>query len=157
MADGGTGPVLAATIWDFHPETFCAHEYLLRRDYRNALREAAERMVQRASEMADDRGEVRLARLTGAQLIDGMFLMQQQGPLAKFGFNLLEDRNSRTEHRGLTDLMRGAVNALRNPLSHRHARQFTEQEAYEWLALISVLHRRLDDVRYIGPSQPPDY
>lgn len=155
MAATDPHPKFAATVWDLHPETHRAHEYLARHDYRGALRDASERLIQRASEMAEDEGEERLSRRTGTQLIDGMFLMEQNGPPSRFAFNSLRDRNSRTEHRGLAELMRGLVNAIRNPLSHLHDREITPQEAFEWLALTSVLHRRLDDVRYIGSSDPP--
>ena len=154
MADPIEHPLLVASLWDMHPETRCAFEYIQRRDYRNAVREAAERFVERASEMADAEGEVRLAARTGAALIDGMFLIRPNGSLPLFAFNDLNSRISRTEHRGLTDLARGVVSGARHPLSYRHPRVIRPKSAFWWLAAISLLHEYLDDVTYLGPKQP---
>ena len=80
MADPSEHPLLIISLWDLHPETWCAHEYIQRRDYRNAVREASERLVERAGEIAYAEGEIRLASRAGAGLIDGMFLMVPNGP-----------------------------------------------------------------------------
>ena len=156
MADPPEHPLLIISLWDLHPETWCAHEYIQRRDYRNAVREASERLVERAGEIAYAEGEIRLASRAGAGLIDGMFLMAQNGPPPLFAFNALNNRISRTEHRGLTDLARGIVNGARNPLSHRDPRTIRPLSAFEWLAASSLLHEHLDDVTYLGSAQPPE-
>ena len=84
MADPPEHPLLIISLWDLHPETWCAHEYIQRRDYRNAVREASERLVERAGEIAYAEGEIRLATISllHEHLDDVTYLGSAQPPEA---------------------------------------------------------------------------
>jgi uncharacterized protein (TIGR02391 family) len=63
-------------------------------------------------------------------------------------FNKLETCSERSEHLGLMNLLKGLFMAFRNPTAHEPKIYWpiNEQDALDLLSLISLLHRRLDEV-----------
>lgn len=51
-------------------------------------------------------------------------------------------------------LFMGAMQVLRNPTAHR-LDEYDLQEALEILCFLSILHRRLDQMRNASPASPP--
>ena len=90
----------------------------------------------------------------GAELAEAAFGLGKSGtpPLA---FNLLRNRNERSEHTGLHTLIKGIFGAFRNPTAHapRASWPMDEADALDLLQTISLLHRRLD-AAHVTPSAP---
>lgn len=83
---------------------------------------------------------------------DGSILVDEAFSKGKFAypllaFNKLETPTERSEHNGLTNLLKGLFGAFRNPTAHEpeHAWPITEKDALDLLTIASLLHRRLDD------------
>ena len=58
-----------------------------------------------------------------------------------------EGQSGRDEQEGLRFVFMGAVQGIRNPKGHALVKQDDPQRALEYLGLVSVLFRRLDDAR----------
>jgi uncharacterized protein (TIGR02391 family) len=56
-----------------------------------------------------------------------------------------DGQSGRDEQEGIRFLMMGLVQGIRNPKGHGLVRQDDPQRAVEYLALVSILFRRLDD------------
>jgi uncharacterized protein (TIGR02391 family) len=67
-------------------------------------------------------------------------------------FNSLTTDSERSEHKGLTNLMKGFFGTFRNPTAHapRIAWKITEQDALDMMTMASLLHRRLDEAVKTG-------
>ncbi len=119
-----------------HPEVlkYCRAE-LLEDNYFHAVFEAAKGLAQRIREMSGMHGD-------GAALVDQVFSIEQ--PL--LAFNALRTETERSEHKGFAALLKGCFAAVRNPLAHEPKILWQgEDDAADYLSLISLLHRKLDD------------
>lgn len=119
-----------------HPEVlkYCRAE-LLQDNYFHAVFEAAKGLAQRIREMSSTDGD-------GAALVDHVFSVER--PL--LAFNNLQTETHRSEHKGFAALLKGCFAAVRNPLAHEPKVLWQgEDDAADYLSLISLLHRKLDD------------
>jgi uncharacterized protein (TIGR02391 family) len=127
-----------------HPEVlkYCQAE-LMQDNYFHAVFEAVKGLAQRLREMSGAHGD-------GAGLVDQVFSVDR--PM--LAFNSLQTETERSEHKGFAALLKGAFSAVRNPLAHEPKILWQgEEDAADWLSLISLLHRKLDGcVRTTGPS-----
>ena len=101
MREPDPKPILFISIWELHPETRRAHSLLQAGEYSLALREVADRFIERCRELAKQADELEIARLHGGLMIRRMFEVEGQGGVPLFAFNAFESRNEQTEHRGL--------------------------------------------------------
>lgn len=125
-----------------HPEVikYCRAE-LMQDNYFHAVFEAVKGLAQRVREMSG-------ATADGTALIDAVFSVDR--PL--LAFNTLRTDTERSEHKGFAALLKGTFAAIRNPLAHEPKILWQgEEDAADWLSLISLLHRKLDGcVRALG-------
>lgn len=113
---------------------YCRAE-LLQDNYFHAVFEAVKGLAQRIRDMSGFDAE-------GAALIDGVFLVVQ--PL--LAVNTLQTELERSEQKGFAALLKGCFAAVRNPLAHEPKILWEgEDDAADYLTLISLLHRKLDD------------
>lgn len=121
---------------DIHPEVwkYCTAE-LMADDYFHAVLEAAKGLAYRIREMSGLDGD-------GAELVDRTF----GGDTPTLRFNSLRTKSEWSEHRGFAALLKGCFAAIRNPLAHEPRIHWEgEENAADFLSLISLLHRKLDD------------
>lgn len=119
-----------------HAEVFkyCRAE-LLQDNYSHAVFEAVKGLAQRIREMSGADGD-------GAALVDEVFSIER--PL--LAFNALRTETERSEHKGFAALVKGCFAAVRNPLAHEPKVLWQgEDDAADYMSLISLLHRKLDD------------
>jgi len=119
-----------------HPEVlkYCRTE-LLQDNYFHAVFEASKGLAQRIREASGIDAD-------GAALVDRVFLIEQ--PL--LAFNALQTETERSQHKGFAALLKGCFAAVRNPLAHEPKILWEgEDDAADYLSLISLLHRKLDD------------
>ena len=118
-----------------HPEVlrYCQAE-LLQDNYFHAVFEAAKGLAQRIRDRAKVDGD-------GASLVDRVFSVDR--PI--LAFNSLQTESERSEHKGFAALLKGCFGAIRNPLAHDPKILWEgEDDAADYLTLISLLHRKLD-------------
>jgi len=118
-----------------HPEVnkYCNTE-LMQENYFHAVFEAAKGLAQRIREMSG-------ANDDGAKLIDEVFSIEH--PL--LAINTLRTETEKSEHKGFAQLLKGCFAAVRNPLAHGPKILWDgEDDAADYLSLISLLHRKLD-------------
>ena len=140
----GKPPVLLA-ISELHAETELAHELFRSGHYRQAVREAAERFIARVKERALGAGAAEVARLDGSRLIARVFAGSGEVQPPILILDQRNDRLGRDNHEGYRALALGLTRALRNIYTHEVTEdQLDPNEALEWLAFISAMHRRLD-------------
>ena len=126
-----------------HDETRVAHD-LMRDGYSAlAVQEAAQRFINRVQELTERHD------LDGADLINHVF--SEERPL--LAFSARETMREKDEHRGYHRLAVGLVTAIRNVLTHEAGAEMDPVEAFEWLAFISAMQRRLDQVDRV--ARPP--
>lgn len=121
---------------NIHPEVwkYCTAE-LMADDYFHAVLEAAKGLAYRIREMSDSDGD-------GADLVDRTF----GGDSPTLRFNSLRTKSEWSEHKGFAALLKGCFAAIRNPLAHEPRIHWEgEENAADFLSLISLLHRKLDD------------
>lgn len=112
---------------------YCRPE-LMQDNYFHAVFEAAKGLAQRIRDMSKAHGD-------GAALIDQVFSIEK--PL--LAFNALCTETERSEHKGFALLLKGCFGAVRNPLAHEPKVLWQgEDDAADYLSLISLLHRKLD-------------
>lgn len=119
-----------------HPEVlkYCRTE-LMQDNYFHAVFEATKGLAQR---IRDKSG----IQTDGAALVDRVFSIDQ--PI--LAFNTLRTDIERSEHKGFATLLKGCFAAVRNPLAHEPKILWDgEDDAADYLSLISLLHRKLDD------------
>jgi uncharacterized protein (TIGR02391 family) len=119
-----------------HPEVlkYCRAE-LMQDNYFHAVFEASKGLAQRIRDMSG-------ATSDGAALVDQVFAIGQ--PL--LAFNSLRTDTERSEHTGFAALLKGCFGAVRNPLAHEPKLLWQgEDDAADYLSLISLLHRKLDE------------
>jgi uncharacterized protein (TIGR02391 family) len=127
-----------------HPEVlrYCRNE-LLQENYFHAVFEASKGLAQRIREMSG-------VSLDGAALVDRVFAIEK--PV--LAINSLQSETERSEHKGFAALLKGCFGAVRNPLAHEPKILWQgEEDAADYLSLISLLHRKLDDAVKTGLCQ----
>lgn len=140
----------ALTLDDLHSETGIAHNLFRDGHHQDAVRKAAQRYVNRVAELAaDDPGS---RDRQGVDLINRVF--SEDSPVLAFNPRL--SLTERDDHNGYRFLGAGLTLAIRNVMTHTDDRGLTPMEALEWLAFISAMHRRLDDVQQVPPESSGD-
>ncbi len=118
-----------------HPEVYkyCRSE-LMQENYFHAVFEACKGLFQRIRDISGIESD-------GAKLIDRVFSVEE--PL--LAFNTLQTETEQAEHKGFAQLLKGCAAAIRNPLAHGPKIHWQgEVDAADYLTLISMLHRKLD-------------
>lgn len=119
-----------------HPEVvkYCKAE-LLQENYFHAVFEATKGLAQRIRDMSG-------IELDGAALVDKVFAIER--PI--LAINSLRTETEKSEHKGFAMLLKGCFGAIRNPLAHEPKILWEgEDDAADYLSLISLLHRKLDN------------
>lgn len=128
-----------------HPEVFkyCRSE-LMQDNYFHAVFEASKGLAQRIRDMSGIQAD-------GAALVERAFSVEQ--PI--LAFNSLQTETEKSEHKGFAALLKGCFAAVRNPLAHEPKLLWRgEDDAADYLSLISLLHRKLDDCVPTGLGSP---
>ncbi len=118
-----------------HPEVlkYCRAE-LLQDNYFHAVFEASKGLAQRIRELSGIHED-------GAKLVDQVFAIDR--PI--LAVNTLRTETEKSEHKGFAALLKGCFAAVRNPLAHEPRILWEgEDDAADYLSLISLLHRKLD-------------
>ncbi len=118
-----------------HPEVlkYCRTE-LLQDNYFHAVFEATKGLAQRIRDLSGITAD-------GAVLVDRVFSMER--PV--LAINTLRTETEKTEHKGFAALLKGCFGAVRNPLAHEPKILWDgEDDAADYLSLLSLLHRKLD-------------
>jgi uncharacterized protein (TIGR02391 family) len=119
-----------------HPEVlkYCSTE-LMQDNYFHAVFEASKGLAQRIRDLSG-------VQLDGAALVDRVFSVDNP----ELAFNSLQTETEKSEHKGFASLLKGCFAAIRNPLAHAPKILWEgEDDAADYLSLISLLHRKLDD------------
>ncbi len=112
---------------------YCRVE-LLQENYFHAVFEASKGLAQRMRELSGVQGD-------GAALVDRIFAIDN--PV--LAINTLQTETEKSEHKGFAMLLKGCFAAVRNPLAHEPKLLWQgEDDAADYLSLISLLHRKLD-------------
>jgi uncharacterized protein (TIGR02391 family) len=113
---------------------YCRVE-LMQDNYFHAVFEAAKGLAQRIRDLSGE-------QLDGAALVDRVFAIER--PM--IAINSLRTETEKSEHKGFALLLKGCFAAVRNPLAHEPKLLWQgEEDAADYLSLISLLHRKLDD------------
>ena len=113
---------------------YCSAE-LMQDNFFHAVFEATKGLAQRTREMSGVQAD-------GAALVDQVFSSTR--PI--LAFNRLETETEQSEHKGFAALLKGCFAAIRNPLAHEPRIHWEgEDNAADYLSLISLLHRKLDE------------
>ena len=129
---------------DIHPDVlkYCKVE-LLQDNYFHAVYEASKGLAQK---LRDRTG----VQKDGTALVDEIFAIGH--PL--LAFNTLRTESERMEHKGFAMLMKGCFMAIRNPLAHEPKILWHgEEDAVDYLTLISLLHRKVDECVMISQGR----
>ena len=119
-----------------HPEVlkYCRAE-LMQDNYFHAVFEATKGLAQRIRDMVGIQAD-------GTALVDRVFSIER--PM--LAMNTLQTETERSQHKGFAALLKGCFGAVRNPLAHEPKILWEgEDDAADYLSLISLLHRKLDD------------
>lgn len=119
-----------------HPEVlkYCRAE-LMQDDYFHAVFEASKGLAQRIRDLAKVDAD-------GAALVDLVFSVEK--PL--LAFNTMQTETEKSEHKGYSALLKGCFAAARNPPAHVPRTLWQgEDDSADYLSLISLLHRKLDE------------
>jgi uncharacterized protein (TIGR02391 family) len=120
---------------------YCRTE-LLQDNYFHAVFEATKGLAQRIRDMSGVQAD-------GAKLVDMVFL----GDHPVLAINSLQTETEKSEQKGFGELLKGCFGAIRNPLAHEPKILWDgEDDAADYLSLISLLHRRLDDCVLTHPG-----
>lgn len=112
---------------------YCRVE-LMQDNYFHAVFEATKGLAQRIREMSGIQAD-------GAALVDRVFSLDR--PV--LAFNTLQTETEMPQHKGFAALLKGCFAAARNPLAHEPKILWDgEDDAADYLSLISLLHRKLD-------------
>lgn len=122
---------------------FCRAE-LVQANYFHAVLEAAKSVAQKIRDKSGLTSD-------GAELVDEAFgIGKKDYPI--LAFNALSTDSEQSEHKGLTNLMRGFFGVFRNPTAHspRIGWAVTDQDALDMMTIASLLHRRIDNTVRTG-------
>ncbi len=123
---------------------YCQAE-LMQDNYFHAVFEATKGLAQRIRDMTG-------VQLDGAALIDHVFAIER--PL--LALNSLRTESERSEHSGFALLLKGCFCAIRNPRAHEPKILWKgEDDAVDYLTLLSLLHRKLDDAVVVPAGGQP--
>ena len=126
-------------------EKYCRTE-LLQENYFHAVLESTKGLAQRIREMSGVDAD-------GAALIDRVFSVNR--PI--LAFNLLQTETERSRHKGFASLLKGCITAVRNPLAHEPKILWQDEDnAADYLTLVSMLHRMLDECVPTGLGETRD-
>ena len=115
---------------------------LMQEDYFDAVFEACKGLMQRIREMSGIDAD-------GAQLVQQAF----GGKQPKLAFNELQTELEIGDQRGFAALLEGCIRAVRNRLAHEPKILWEGiDDAADYLTLISLLHRKLDDAVLMDPD-----
>lgn len=118
---------------------YCKAE-LLQENYFHAVFEASKGLAQRIRDLSGIDGD-------GASLVDKVFGINQ--PI--LAINSLRTETEQSEHKGFANLLKGCFGAVRNPLAHQPKILWDgEDDAADYLTLLSLMHRKLDDAVKTG-------
>lgn len=118
---------------------YCKAE-LLQDNYFHAVFEATKGLAQRIRDLSG-------IQLDGAALVDAVFSVYR--PV--LAFSALQTETEKSEHKGFAFLLKGCFGAVRNPLAHEPKILWSgADDAADYLSLISLLHRKLDDAFRTG-------
>jgi uncharacterized protein (TIGR02391 family) len=120
-----------------HIFKYCGPELLVE-NYFHSVFEATKSIAERIREVTG-------LTTDGAQLIDTAFATDN----ALIKINSLQTSTDRSEHLGLSNIIKGIFGLIRNPTAHEPKVKFTieEEEAIDILTTISYVHKRLDNIR----------
>ena len=124
-----------------HPEVvkYCRPE-LMQDNYFHAVLEATKGLAQRIREMSGADGD-------GAALVEKAF----SGDAPLLPLNSLRTQTEKSQQKGFALLLKGCFVAVRNPLAHEPKILWDgEDDAADYLSLVSLLHRKLDDCVQTG-------
>ena len=106
----------------------------MQENYFHAVFEACKGLFQRVRELSGIESD-------GASLVDKVFSIENP----HIAFNTLKTETEQSEHKGFAQLLKGCYAACRNPLAHGPKILWRgEVDAADYLTLISMLHRKLD-------------
>ncbi len=128
-----------------HPEVlkYCKTE-LMQDNYFHAVFEATKGLAQRVRDMSGVQAD-------GAALVDRVFSIDR----SLLALNSLTSETERSQHKGFAALLKGCFAAVRNPLAHEPKILWEgEDDAADYLSLVSLLHRKLDDCVSTRPGIP---
>jgi uncharacterized protein (TIGR02391 family) len=118
---------------------YCKAE-LLQENYFHAVFEASKGLAQRIRDLSGVDGD-------GAALVDKVFAINQ--PI--LAINSLRTETEQSEHKGFANLLKGCFGAVRNPLAHQPKILWEgEDDAADYLTLLSLMHRKLDEAAKTG-------
>ena len=113
---------------------YCKAE-LMQDNYFHAVFEATKGLAQRIRDMTGIHKD-------GPALVDHVFSVER--PV--LAMNTLRTETEKSQHKGFAALLKGCFGAVRNPLAHEPKILWKgEDDASDYLSLISLLHRKLDD------------
>lgn len=113
---------------------YCRAE-LLQDNYFHAVFEATKGLAQRIRDLSGIEAD-------GTTLVDKVFTIDR--PV--LAINSLRTETEKSEHKGFASLLKGCFAAVRNPLAHEPKILWEgEDDAADYLTLISLLHRKLDE------------
>ena len=113
---------------------YCRKE-LMQDNYFHAVFEATKGLAQRIRDMTGIQED-------GAVLVDRVFSIDR--PI--LAMNRLQTETEKSQHKGFAALTKGCFAAVRNPLAHEPKILWDgEHDAADYLSLISLLHRKLDE------------
>jgi uncharacterized protein (TIGR02391 family) len=128
------GRRLHSEVWKY-----CRAE-LLQENYFHAVFEATKGLAQRIRDLSGVEED-------GANLVDKVFAINH--PI--LAINSLQTETEQSEHKGFANLLRGCFGAVRNPLAHQPKILWEgEDDAADYLTLLSLMHRKLDDAVKTG-------
>jgi uncharacterized protein (TIGR02391 family) len=123
---------------------YCKAE-LLQENYFHAVFEASKGLAQRIRDLSGVEGD-------GAALVDKVFAINQ--PI--LAINSLRTETEQSEHKGFANLLKGCFGAVRNPLAHQPKILWDgEDDAADYLTLLSLMHRKLDEAVKTGLGGKP--
>lgn len=128
-----------------HSETRPAHDLLKDGHFAEAVRSASQRYLDRIERIAAESDLTGLRNARGRTVARRLFELQNNplgGPHVQL--NQLSSPYERNEQEGYFSLAYGMILGLRNPTTHGAGTEMGEAEAFEWIAFISAMHRRLD-------------
>lgn len=129
-----TSPVRRLTVELFHGEVIrTAGDLFADGQYQAAVSEAFKSL------------ELRVRKLLSSRQ-SGVKLMQEAfgSDTPKLDLSTHQGQSGKDEREGFLALFRGAALGIRNPLAHETLTDTDPQHAMEYLALASLLHRRID-------------
>lgn len=130
-----------------HPDVlaFCRAE-LVQKNYFHAVFEATKSVAEKIRTKTGLKSD-------GAQLVDEAFGIKAGMPA--LAFNLLQSPTEESEHKGIAMLVKGMFGTFRNTTAHapKVSWPIGLEDALDLLALVSMLHRRLD-AAHVTPDAP---